>query len=87
MKRQYTITRDQLNALRLVIKSTGYTLPEGDSGPLSYKSLPGEIEGTFEYTEPVLTLTITKKPFLLPVKVIWGEIDEHVEDAGGSVVS
>jgi hypothetical protein len=70
----YSLTATQFNALRAKLLSQGIQLPSDSQGVLSFKG----IELKYNYNGSKLTLSVLKKPFLIPESLIWGEVDKWV---------
>jgi hypothetical protein len=71
----YSLTPTQFNALRSKLLLQGIQLPSDSQGVLSFKG----IELKYNYDGAKLTLSVLKKPFLIPESLIWGEVDKWVQ--------
>ena len=70
----YSLTPTQFNALRSKLLSQGIQLPSDSQGVLSFK----RIELKYNYDGAKLTLSILKRPMLIPASMIWEQVDKWV---------
>jgi hypothetical protein len=70
----YSLTPQQFAALRTKLLETGITLPSDSQGVLSFKG----IELKYRYDGAKLTLSILKRPMLIPASLIWEQVDKWV---------
>lgn len=67
----YSLTPQQFTALRSKLLEAGITVPSDITGVLSFKN----IELKYTYTGGSLTLSILKRPILIPPSMIWDAVD------------
>lgn len=70
----YQLAPSGFDALRTKLLQSGITLPSGSDGTISQHG----IELKYHYDGKTLTLTVQKKPFLIPAAMIWKTVDEWV---------
>lgn len=71
----YLLTPAGFDALRTKLLDLGITLPSGADGVLSYNG----IELKYRYDgSAALTLTVMKKPMLVPSSLIWEQVDKWI---------
>jgi hypothetical protein len=71
----YPLNLTQFAALRLKLLGNGITLPSDSQGVLSFKG----IELKYAYDGAKLTLSILKRPMLIPPSMIWEQVDKWVQ--------
>jgi hypothetical protein len=67
------IPESVLTEKRALLAAHGFTFP-GNSGKGSFKA----IEFDYSYSGGILTLTITKKPALIPMSIVKSKIEQWV---------
>lgn len=83
MKSQkYTsISREEYNELEVTFRKNKGTITNRDGDEFDFRiSTPiGNIEGHSAYLEPILEITITKKPLFTPMGIVFGQIDNLIK--------
>jgi hypothetical protein len=77
--KEYTgIARQRMNRLWQGLRSTGIT-PEssGDSGTIEYQGV--KLSVSYDEANQVLKLDILEKPAYIPESLIWGFIDNSIQ--------
>ena len=84
----YPLTPTQLNQLRTRLLELGVTLPDGQEGVLIHGGIQlkyfysPETTQLFGPNQPgVLTLSIVKKPLVVPAAAIWAQVGGWIDDA------
>ena len=89
----YPLTPTQLNQLRTRLLELGVTLPDGQEGVLIHGGIQlkyfysptSYCAGTPNLASPgVLTLSILKKPLVLPASAIWVQVGAWINEATAS---
>lgn len=70
----YSVSPIQFSALRTRLMELGVTLPAESDGVISHSG----IELKYHYDGAVLTLSVQKRPMLLPVSFIWTQVDKWI---------
>ena len=69
---QFTLTRQQFDARRAQVAATTGEALTGDTGTVAYKG----VTLRYECDEPALTVTLLKKPLIVPTSHVEGQIKD-----------
>lgn len=75
------VTEAGIQSLRQSLQELGITVPEGDSGTVTYQGVKLGID--YAQAEQKLSVKILEKPAFIPESLIWQMLDARVQKAIG----
>lgn len=75
------VTEAGIQSLRQSLQELGITVPEGDSGVVTYQGVKLGID--YAQADQKLSLKILEKPAFIPESLIWQMLDARVQKATG----